>query len=60
MCEPPQQIVLKQSRPYRMRQVAEEATVFSLLVKLIAYMISGKSHIGASENPGNPQPAVVC
>jgi len=48
-------IVLHQSREYKMKSPQDQAQFFRLLVQLLNYMTSGKSHIGyLCNNPGNP------
>jgi hypothetical protein len=48
----PAEIVIKQSRPYRMKRPQDQAEFFVLLSKLLYYIVTGKSNIGflANEN----------
>ena len=42
----PDQIVIQQSRPYRIRLPKHQAAFFKLLANVLYYILSGSSHVG--------------
>lgn len=49
------QISLRATKVFHLRQPNERADIFTLLAKLIWYLVSGKSHVGYLHNhPDNP------
>lgn len=43
---PPTQIIIQQSRPFRMRKPSDNAAFFELVAKLLYYLVSGQSRTG--------------
>jgi hypothetical protein len=53
--EHPQEIILKQSRAYRMHKPSDQSAFFHLLMRLLTYLKSGQSHVDFLYNhKGNP------
>jgi len=40
---PPAQIIIQQSRPFRMRKPSDNAAFFELVAKILYYLVSGQS-----------------
>ena len=42
----PERIIIRQSRPFRMRLPHHQASFFRLLAQLLCYLVSGNSRVG--------------
>ena len=53
-------VILRKSKVYHLRDATERGEIFTHLMKLIWYLVSGDAHVGYSYNhPRNPIPKIV-